>query len=302
MPEMFSPPNHTVSKPSTMRSSTSIPSLIKWTGSKRSQANDIARLAPAFSRYIEPFIGGGALLYLAGHKGAIVNDIYTPLVDLWRLVRDGPSHVVSSYTYEWQRLSDELDSLDPRQIGRSAGIPCVFYEIRERFNNNPNALDLNFLMRTCVNGIARFNGRGDFNNSFHLTRRGMNPDRFKAIVNAWHPILQGVEIQNCDYKVVLDLAQQGDFVYLDPPYAHSKHRYMDSLSPTELFTQLEILNSRGVRWAMSFDGRRGEKDLTYEVPVGLFNRHFYLYGGNSPVKKVLEGPIENVEESLYLNY
>ena len=43
-----------------------IPSLVKWTGSKRSQAHAIRSLFPAFRRYFEPFLGGGALLYLAG--------------------------------------------------------------------------------------------------------------------------------------------------------------------------------------------------------------------------------------------
>ena len=39
-----------------------VPSLMKWTGSKRSQAGRIAALAPPFERYYEPFVGGGALL------------------------------------------------------------------------------------------------------------------------------------------------------------------------------------------------------------------------------------------------
>ena len=49
------------------RSARSIPSLIKWTGSKRSQAKAIIKLIPTFKRYIEPFVGGGAMMYLAGH-------------------------------------------------------------------------------------------------------------------------------------------------------------------------------------------------------------------------------------------
>ncbi len=284
------------------RSARSIPSLIKWTGSKRSQAKAIIKLIPTFKRYIEPFVGGGAMMYLAGHPGAIANDIYSPLVDLWCLVRDDPTFLVCAYSEEWERLNEELNSVDVSSMTCGNGIPHVFYEVRDRFNKTPNAIDLNFLMRTCVNGIVRFNGKGHFNNSFHLSRRGMKPDRFKTVVQAWHPVLQGIDLLNNDYKDILDLANKGDFVYLDPPYAGTIQRYARLLDPDELFGALEKLNSHGALWALSFDGKRGNTDLTYNVPSELFKRQTYLHSGNSAVKKVLSGPIEKVEEALYLNY
>jgi DNA adenine methylase len=65
---------------------------------------------------------------------------------------------------------------------------------------------------------------------------------------------------------------------------------------------LESLNRRGVPWALSFDGRRGGKDFTCDLPRGMYRRHLLLSSGNSAVGKVLNGPVERVEESLYLNY
>lgn len=293
------PEDYTLQHP---RTSNTIPSLIKWTGSKRSQAKAIAQLVPPYKRYIEPFVGGGGLLYLLAHPGAIANDIYTPLADLWRLVRDEPQSLISAYATEWERLNEELSSVDVASMTRGNGIPRVFYEVRDRFNKAPNAVDLNFLMRTCVNGIVRFNHQGDFNNSFHLSRRGMIPARFEKAVKDWNPILQGVHLSNDDYKTILHQATEGDFVYLDPPYAGTKQRYSSLLEPDELFDELEKLNSRGVLWALSFDGKRGDSDMTHNVPAKLFKRHAYLQSGNSAVKKVLSGPIEKVEEALYLNY
>ena len=55
----------------TPRNAKAIPSLVKWTGSKRSQALGIAKLMPAYRRYFEPFLGGGALLYLAARAGSV---------------------------------------------------------------------------------------------------------------------------------------------------------------------------------------------------------------------------------------
>lgn len=285
------------------RTVSTIPSLIKWSGSKRSQAKLIASEIPPYDRYIEPFLGSGAVLYLAAHPGAIANDVYTPLIDLWKLVRDHPSDVVDVYSAEWERLNSELDRVDISTMSRGNGIPKVFYEIRDRFNQYQGPSDLNFLMRTCVNGIVRFNDKGEFNNSFHLSRRGMEPKRFSSIVSAWHKTIQSVDFRSADYKEILSNAKRGDFVYLDPPYAGTTaQRYSKRLVPDELFRELERLNSRGVLWAMSYDGKRGDLDLTHDVPSSLYERRVYLASGNSAVKKVLGGPIELVEEALYLNF
>ena len=280
----------------------SIPSLIKWTGSKRSQANSIVKLMPAYQRYFEPFVGGGALLYLAAHDGAVAGDIYCPLIDLWKLIQNTPEIVIDTYESQWIELKKELDDVDVKLMTRGNGIPKYYYTVRDRFNQEPNALDLNFLMRTCVNGIVRFNDSGRFNNSFHLSRRGMRPKHFANTVQQWSSILQGVEFICQDYTQTLNQATRGDFVYLDPPYASNKQRYIGDLDLGLFFIELENLNSRGVKWALSFDGRRGLQDFTHAVPKSLYKRHIFLSSGNSAVNKVLNGPIRKVEESLYLNY
>uniref|UniRef100_UPI002493AC9E DNA adenine methylase n=1 Tax=Litoreibacter halocynthiae TaxID=1242689 RepID=UPI002493AC9E len=171
------------------RDAENIPSAIKWTGSKRSQASRIAELAPSFERYIEPFLGGGAIMFLAAHAGAIGSDIYKPLVELWQIIRDDPDTLIAQYEKQWLELNAELDGIDPSTMTRGNGVPSVFYQARDRFNKSPNPIDLNFLMRTCVNGIVRFNDRGEFNNSFHLSRRGMQPDRFGKAVKTWSRVL-----------------------------------------------------------------------------------------------------------------
>ena len=62
------------------------------------------------------------------------------------------------------------------------------------------------------------------------------------------------------------------------------------------------LNQRDVKWALSFDGKRGDIDLSYNVPEDLYKRKMLIASGNSAIGKVLNGPIEQVHESLYLNY
>jgi len=265
-----------------------VPSLVKWTGSKRSQARAIHALLPDHRRYFEPFLGSGALLYLAARPGAVAGDIYRPLVELWALVRDAPREVVANYRQQWH--------------GLRADCPDYFYEVRDRFNRSRDPLDLNFLTRTCVNGIVRFNSQGEFNNSLHLSRPGMEPDRFAAVVARWAGRLAGVRFVAGDAEESLADASRGDLAYLDPPYAGSRQRYAADLEPSRLFRMLEHLNRRGARWALSFDGRRGDVDLTHPVPRSLFKRHVYLRSGLSAVNKVLNGGLDSVHESLYLNY
>jgi DNA adenine methylase len=281
---------------------TTIPSLIKWTGSKRSQANKILSVLPPHTRYFEPFLGGGALLFALGASGSVASDIYRPLIKLWQAIQRSPTKVSDNYSEQWNQLNAELDGLDISNLSKTERLPKYFYEVRERFNRLHDPLDLNFIMRTCVNGIVRFNDRGEFNNSFHLSRRGMEPSRFERIVGAWQDSIRDVEFICQDYRSTLDETRAGDLVYFDPPYAGNKQRYAEDLNLEEFFGALDRLNSKGVKWALSFDGSRGEQLLVHDVPKSLFKHHILLSSGNSAVNKVLNGPVEVVYESLYLNY
>jgi site-specific DNA-methyltransferase (adenine-specific) len=285
------------------RRTKTIPSLIKWTGSKRSQASAIASLMPRYRRYFEPFLGGGALLYVAAVPGSVAADLYEPLIRLWQMIQAEPEKVVEDYERKWMALKKELDGVDVSKMkGQGDEIPKYYYAVRKRFNQKKDPLDLNFLMRTCVNGIVRFNDKGDFNNSFHLSRKGMEPHRFENIVKSWHSVIQDVHFVCQDYTSTLEVTEKDDFVYFDPPYAGNRQRYIRDLDLERFFASLAELNTRGVKWALSFDGRRGSKDLSHTVPASLFKRHFLLPSGNSAVNKVLNGPVEQVQESLYLNY
>lgn len=290
------------SNASNRRNPCTVPSLIKWTGSKRYQATAIRRLMPTYRRYIEPFVGGGAILYSAAVPGSVAGDVYEPLIELWRFIQREPELVIEDYRTQWTALNDELSQLDLANLPEGDLAPAYFYRVRDRFNRTKSPLDLNFIMRTCVNGIVRFNSNGDFNNSFHLSRRGMEPKRFESVVRSWQEAIQGVNFVCQDYEMTLEDAGVGDFVYLDPPYAGNKQRYADDLALDRFFSVLDKLNNKGVKWALSFDGKRGENVLLHDVPKDLYCRHLLLSSGLSAVNKVLNGPIEAVEESLYLNF
>lgn len=283
-------------------SNINVPSLIKWTGSKRSQVNEILKYVPEHNHYYEPFLGGGALLYALAKPYSVANDIYQPLIGLWKLIQTDPATVSGDYRQRWEKLRRELDSYDNKNLPKDRTIPELFYEARDAFNKNKNPLDLNFIMRTCVNGIVRFNDKGEFNNSFHLSRRGMNPDTFEKNVMLWHDKIQGVVFRNENYIDSISEAKSSDFIYFDPPYAANKQRYISDLDIDQFFLALEHLNVKGIKWGLSFDGTRGDTNLIHDLPKNLYKRHILLSSGKSAVNKVLNGPVENVFESFYMNY
>jgi len=265
-----------------------IPSLIKWSGSKRLLAHKISSYFPPYKRYIEPFLGGGSILFINTHNSAIANDIYRPLIELWTLIQKDVSKTISSYKLRWNKLQNNL--------------PDYYYYVRERFNKTNDPLDLLFLSRTCVNGIIRFNSAGHFNNSFHLSRTGMTPDNFAPIARSWSDKIKNVKFTNHDYKTILGNLRKGDFVYLDPPYLNSKNRYIENLDFNVFLKQLDRLNIKGIPYALSFDGSRNGKNFNLDFPKDFYKRKILIETGYSPVTKVLNGKNHQVKEALYLNY
>lgn len=263
--------------------------VIKWSGSKRSQANTIASFLPDhFNTYYEPFIGGGSMLYAISPDHAICGDICEPLIALWREIKHRPNELADSYALRWNRLQN-----DGYQ---------VFYEIRSRFNAHNNPEDLLFLSRTCVNGLIRFNNKGEFNNSLHHTRPGISPERLRKIILDWSKHISCSEFYADDYRKTASTATKGDLVYLDPPYFHTKGRYYGTIDFDSFLAFLEDLNSRGVRFMLSFDGVRGDENYVVDLPQDLYKRHEMVPSGNSSFKKVMDKTSMQVFESLYLNW
>lgn len=272
-----------------MTSSTNFKPVIKWTGSKRTISDEIVSTFPEeYDMYYEPFLGSGSILYQLSPSEAICGDICEPLIGIWKLIRDDPEELITYYQREWKRLQDEG--------------PDVYYEIREKFNETKNPKHLFFLSRTCVNGLIRFNSDGEFNNSFHLSRPGINPKRMGPIITEWSRDIQDVEFVSGEYNVTTSDVSQGDFVYLDPPYFNTTSRYYGSIDYDRFLDFLKDLNDRDVKYALSYDGHSGDTDYTVDLPEWAYEEHLMLSSGNSSFKNVMDQEVAEVKESLYLNY
>lgn len=264
--------------------------VIKWSGSKRTQAEELVKLFPQFDTYYEPFLGGGSMLYPTKNdfKNAVAGDICKPLIDLWILIQKNPEKLINSYKIKWERLQKEGYK--------------VYYEIRDNFNETQNPEDLFFLSRTCVNGLIRFNREGKFNNSLHHTRKGIDPERVKKIIFDWSSRIKNVKFVSSDYRITTKHATEKDLVYLDPPYFNTKGRYFGKINYDDFIAYLEDLNKRKIRYILSYDGMRGNSSYLKDLPKHLYKRHILLTSGNSSFRKVMDKKCELVKESVYLNF
>ena len=263
--------------------------VIKWPGSKRKIADQLAKLVPAHERYYEPFIGGGAMLAQARPKAGLVSDIIPQLMDLWTLIRDEPEKASSGYSQHWQNL---------QAIGYQ-----YFYTVREHFNKTGDPVALLFLSRTCVNGLIRFNSKGEFNNSLHHTRPGIQPDSLKKIIGQWTIHVSNLEIRACDYREALSAADSGDFAFLDPPYVGTKGRYLPGqFDFVEFYETLDNLTKRGVKWLLTLDGSAGSREYTSSSKHIPATHSFRISTGHSPFTRLMKTSLDAVFETVYLNY
>lgn len=263
--------------------------VIKWSGSKRTVATQLATFFLPAKTYYEPFVGGGSMMPFAKAEKGMASDIIPELIALWNEIKTHPQVVASEYETRWHRLQDEGYQ--------------VFYEIRDTFNKTKNPLDFLFLTRTCLNGMIRYNNAGEFNNSLHLTRPGIDPKRLASIIMQWNQYIKKFDFLNIDYRECLDNVKKGDFVFLDPPYGGTKSRYTKTpFSLDDFYKTLEMLNSKEINWMLTFDGSSGERNYSYAPPEELYKSTFKIKTGKSAFRKVIDKVQEDILESVYLNY
>ncbi len=268
---------------------------IKWSGSKRSQAQNIVSFFPReIDTYYEPFCGGCSVLRAMfdtdiNVKKYVCSDINVTLISLWLMIKSNPKLVVNEYRKLWEQLNSFEDINQQKE----------FYEtIREKYNKGKHPLDFMFLDRTCFNGLIRYNKDGEFNTPFHLNRGGIKPDSLEKIIKEWSKLLNqhNVEFKISTYQWIKP--KENDFMYLDPPYAKTKGIYGQEFDNNNFFAWLGRVPCK---WALSYDGKSGDEDNTYDVSTDLYDEHMYLSSGNSSFKRITETDKNaNVFESLYL--
>lgn len=239
--------------------------FVKWAGGKGQLISQLEALFPSDIAardnliYVEPFVGGGAMLFyvLAKYRNithAIINDFNGDLVCTYKIIRDDPLSLIeelAKYQDQYRACENEGSRKEYFLIKRSR------YNQR---NSNPveTAALFIFLNRTCFNGLYRVNSKGLYNVPFG---RAVNPlicDRETILADS--ELLQNVEIHNGDFEGVYSHITGKAFVYFDPPYrplpktpsftAYSKDGFNDE-QQKRLSDFCRKLDAAGHQWLLS---------------------------------------------------
>jgi DNA adenine methylase len=177
--------------------------FLKWVGGKKQLIPQLLNFIPeSFNKYIEPFVGGGALFFELSHSKSVISDSNEELIITYQAVRDDVMGVISalesfSNDEQYYYLMRALDPFKLSKVERAAR--------------------LIFLNKTCFNGLYRVNKKGQFNVPYNKAVGKNFLDR-ETLIGA-SKILEYAKIVPGDYKSILTrYARKGDFVFLDPPY------------------------------------------------------------------------------------
>lgn len=177
--------------------------ILKWAGGKTQMLSDLLPKVPSsYGRYIEPFLGGGAMFFAVRPEDAIIADSNPELINMYRQIADQVDGVIE-YLEQYENTKE------------------MFYSVRsQRWEALPKleaAARTIFLNKTCFNGLYRVNKKGEFNVPYgkYVNPRICDRDALYAASAA----LKKAEILCGDYFLVLEhYAKEGDFIFLDPPY------------------------------------------------------------------------------------
>ena len=181
--------------------------FLKWAGGKRQLISQIDKFLPKnYNKYIEPFIGGGALFFYLLPKKAILNDINTDLINSYRIVKDNVNDLIKHLKHH----KNESDYFyEVRGVDRNP-------EIYNKMSDVEKASRIIYMNRCCYNGLYRVNSKGQFNTPFGKYKNPTFCDvkNLKAVNLA----LQNVKLTNKSFECILEFAEKDDFIYFDPPY------------------------------------------------------------------------------------
>ena len=226
--------------------------ILKWVGGKRQLLSEIIPLIDeSCDNYVEPFIGGGAVLFRLQPKKAIINDYNTELINVYRTVRDDLDALVALLK-EHEKYNSSDYYYEVRALDRTPDF--------DKMSNLEKAARIIYLNKTCYNGLYRVNSLGQFNSPYGKYK---NPNIVNEVVlRAISKYLNRneISIRSGDYKDVLNDIEKNTFVYLDPPYmpissSSSFTGYTEGGfgydKQVELKEECDKLNSKGVHFLQS---------------------------------------------------
>lgn len=199
--------------------------IIKYRGGKSKEIPQILPYIPQFTgRYIEPFLGGGALFFYLAPNNAIINDINKNLINFYCDVKNNYSKIreelleIEAIYKKNRNAFDELKAQLPNDRVNDAN-EKLYYKIRDMYNGLCDSefsfgTIYYFINKTAYSGMIRYNSNGHFNVPYGRYKNFNT----SLLTEEHHNLLEQTEIFNNSYEDIFALAKEDDFIFLDPPY------------------------------------------------------------------------------------
>ena len=261
--------------------------FLKWVGGKGQLLTQLEAALPISLynnefTYVEPFVGGGAMLFFMlqkfpNIKRVIINDININLTEAYKNIKYYPDELVlklKDIEKEYLNITNEDSRKD------------FYLRMRTLFNNKDitsieKTMLLIFLNRTCFNGLYRENSKGEFNVPFG---KYSNPTICNEdVIYADSELLNkfDVEINNGDFEIMTD-DNNLTFYYFDPPYR--------PISETSSFNSYV----KG-----SFDDNEQERLANFCKKLSKKNNYLWMLSNSDCSAK---NPNDLFFENLYYNF
>lgn len=199
--------------------------IIKYRGGKSKEIHQILPYIPQFTgRYIEPFFGGGALFFYLEPRKAIINDINKNLIDFYVDIKNNYSEIkdeLSTLEALYTKNRSAFDKLKIQYPNKRVDDSNeeLYYKIRDMYNRLSNSefsygTIYYFINKTAYSGMIRYNSSGHFNVPYGRYKNFNT----SLLTEAHHNLLKNTKIFNLSYEDIFAIANDDDFIFLDPPY------------------------------------------------------------------------------------
>ena len=291
--------------------------FIKWVGGKGQLLEQLEALLPndfdnwKDATYIEPFVGGGAMLFHILQKypninHAVINDINHDLIVCYHTVRDNVEELISSL----KDIEQRFHSLPNIETKREMFINCRSRYNEKNLNHIENTTLFFFLNRTCFNGLYRVNRKGLFNVPYGKYLTPQICDETTLRIDS--ELLKRVEILEGDFTKTLDFAQDKTLFYFDPPYRplsntssfndYTKESFNDE-SQIRLKKFCDIVNGCGYTFMLSNSDCKGdnENDNFFDILYGDYQIDRVMASRNINANAAKRGKITEILVHNYTN-
>lgn len=228
--------------------------FIRRPGNKSKFLKDIIPLIPKFTgTYIEPFVGTGAVYLNLLPEKAILNDLNTDIINIWKLIKQDPQYIIKQINI-FKKKFLPLSNKEKLAYCKNIISKMDTYVGKKR-------IIMYLLMIYCsFNGTIILNNKWYIgglyvhiykNDSLHIFT-----ENYKKKLIKLNELLRNVYLYNKDYKSIIRKAKINDFIFIDPPYIEKKiyaFNYNKNINfdIIELKDNLDILTNKKIKWMMT---------------------------------------------------